>query len=203
MELISYASDFASFFIQNFKEREKIKSIILFGSAARGESGKESDIDIFIDVIGEAERLGMDAKKIVEEFFNSVKFNKYWKLLHIKNEINLIVGKLEEWKLRDSMLGNAIVLYQSYTPRLDNGRNVAILSWGNIKPDSRRVMLNKKIFGYNYYGKRYNGLLEKFDGKKIGSNVIIVQVEQLNLFLKEFRKFKVAVKMNRAFEYGK
>ncbi len=203
MELISYASDFASFFIQNFKEREKIKSIILFGSAARGESGKESDIDIFIDVIGEAERLGMDAKKIVEEFFNSVKFNKYWKLLHIKNEINLIVGKLEEWKLRDSMLGNAIVLYQSYTPRLDNGRNVAILSWGNIKPDSRRVMLNKKIFGYNYYGKRYNGLLEKFDGKKIGSNVIIVQVEQLNLFLKEFRKFKVAVKMNRAFEYSK
>jgi len=201
MELISYAADFASFIVQNFKEIKKIKAIILFGSAARGEAGKESDVDIFVDVIAEEKKTEKEIKKITNDFFDSVKFKKYWKLLGIKNEINVIVGNLDKWKLKDSMLGNALVLYQNYAPRLENGKNKVILSWGNIKPNSRRVMLNKKIFGYNYYGKRYKGALEKYEGRKIGSNVIIINTEFLNLFLKIFHGFKIAVKLMRIFEY--
>ena len=198
MELISYALDFASFMIQNLKEIDKIKAIILFGSAARGEAEKESDIDIFIDMIDE--KIGKDIKEIVNEFYDSIKFKKYWALLGIKNEINVIAGKLEEWKLKDSMLGSAIVLYQPYSKASDTGKSRAILSWGNIKPDSRRVMLNKKIFGYNYYGKRYEGLLYKYKGRKLGSNVIIVSIEHLSLFIKIFKSFKIAVKTARIFE---
>lgn len=201
MELISYAADFVSFFIQNTKNLEKIKSIILFGSAARGEATKESDIDIFIDILDGEKEIQKECGKIIAEFFDSVKFKKYWKLLNTENDINVIAGKIEGWKLKDTMLGNAIILYQYYAPKLEGGRSKAILTWENIKPNSRRVMLNKKILGYNHYGKFYKGLLQEYEAKKIGANVIIINIENLNIFLKMFHKFKVAVKIFRIFEY--
>lgn len=201
MELISYAMDFVSFLMQNLKTSEKIKSIILFGSVARGDAGKESDVDIFIDVVEDEKKIEKQIEKIKSSFFNSIKFNKYWKLLDITNDINVIVGKIDKWKLKDSMLGNAIVLYQKYVPVLEKGKNMIILSWGVIKQNSKRVMLNKKIFGYNYYGRLYKGMLGEYGGKKLGSNVIVVPAEDLNLFVKLFHNFKVAVKIIRVFEY--
>jgi len=200
MELVSYAIDFVSFLAQNFKEIGRIKSIILFGSVARGEAEKNSDIDIFIDVEGDEKKIEKEIKKIKNDFFSSIKFRKYWKLFGIENEINPIVGKIDKWRLKDSMLGNAIILYENYKPKLKNGRNIAVLTWGNIKPDSRRVMLNKKLFGYTYYGKRYKGLLDARE-VKIGTNVIFIDIERLNSCLLLFHKFKVPVKIIRVFEY--
>lgn len=199
MELISYALDFASFLVQNIKDKNKIKAIILFGSVVRGEADKESDVDIFIDTTDK--KLEDEIKKIKEKFFDSVKFKDYWNLLGVKNDINPMVGDLTKWKLRDTMLGSAIVLYQHYSPKLEKGSNKTILSWGNIKPDSKRVMLNKKISGYTHYGKRYSGLLEKHNGTKLGSNVILISTENLNLFLEAFHSFKIPVKISRIFEY--
>ena len=49
--LTAYALDFASFLIQKTKNRDKIRNIILFGSVARQDESKESDIDIFVDII--------------------------------------------------------------------------------------------------------------------------------------------------------
>jgi predicted nucleotidyltransferase len=201
MELISYSMDFASFVIQNLKDKENIKSIILFGSAAREEAEKDSDIDIFIDIINNKDKIEKEVKKIEDKFLDSVKFKNYWKLLGINNDLSIIVGRIEEWKLKDSMLGSSIILYQKYAPKLENGKSKAVLSWENINQNSRRVMLNKKIFGYNYYGKRYKGAIEKYLGKKLGTNVILVDIENINFFIKEFYKFKVPVKILRIFEY--
>ena len=200
MELVSYAADFVSFLIQNTKNIEKIKTIILFGSAARQEAGKDSDIDIFIDTL-DSKEIEKEIKEITSKFFNSVKFKSYWKLLNVKNEINIIAGKLKDWKIRDSMLGSSIVLYQKYSPILESGKNKAVLIWGNIKPNSRRVMLNKKIFGYKHYKRYYAGLLEQYEGRKLGTNVILIPTENINSFTKEFHKFKVPVRILRIFEY--
>src|SRR3989344_8710072 len=150
MELISYAADFVSFLLQNIKDKNRINSIILFGSIARDESDKNSDIDLFIDT---NEKIEGEINKIKDKFHDSIKYKKYWALLGIKNEINIVVGELDNWKLKDSMLGNAIVLYQHYSAKLSGGKNKAILYWENIKPDVKRVMLNKRIYGYNHYGK--------------------------------------------------
>lgn len=205
MELISYAIDFVSFLIQNLKnpEREKIKSIILFGSVAREGNDKESDIDIFVEIFDKADKIDKELIKIKNKFFDSVKVKQYWKLHDINNDINIISGKLEEWKLKDSMLGNSIVLYQKYSPRLEEGNNKVILLWGVIEKNSKRVMLNKKIFGYNYYKKKYKGIMEIYNGEKLGSNVIIIPIENLNAFLKIFYNFKIPVKIRRVFEYKK
>jgi predicted nucleotidyltransferase len=202
MELISYAVDFVSYLLQNIKEKDlaNIKSIILFGSVARGEAGAESDVDVFVDSLDE--KIEKNVLNLRDKFYGSSKFKKYWGLFGVKNEINVIVGKLDKWKLRDSMLGSSIILYQKYAPKLEEGKNKVVLYWGNVKPNSKRVMLNKKISGYNYYGRIYKGLLEKYNGVKIGSNVIVVDAEFLKLFLDAFHGFKVAVKMIRVFEYS-
>ena len=45
-KLIAYAEDFISFLLEKLnKESDKIKQIILFGSVARDEDSKNSDID--------------------------------------------------------------------------------------------------------------------------------------------------------------
>jgi len=201
MELVSYAIDFASFLMQNLKELNKIKSIILFGSVARGEATSKSDVDVFVEVFSESTILEKEINKIKDDFFESTKFKDYWNLFGIKNEINIIVGKLEDWKLKDTMLGSSIVLYSKYSPKLDEGENKVILYWDVIKNNSKRVMLSKKLFGYSHYGKKYKGLLEVYGGVKLGANVILIYAEEMNLFLKEFRKFKVKVRIRLVFEY--
>ncbi|PIN92670.1 hypothetical protein COU61_01400 [Candidatus Pacearchaeota archaeon CG10_big_fil_rev_8_21_14_0_10_35_13] len=197
MELISYSLDFASFLIQSLDNLESISSIILFGSVAREEADKDSDIDIFIDIVKIDKKLTKKIEGIKSKFFDSVKFKKYWKLMGVDNEINIIVDELDNWKLKDSMIGNSIILYQKYSSTISGGDKKALLSWGSIKPESRRVTLNKKLFGYKHYKKHYPGLLNKFNGSKMSTNTIMIPVEQLNLFIKEFRKLKIPVKILR------
>jgi predicted nucleotidyltransferase len=201
MELVSYAMDFVSFLMQNLTGFEKVKSVILFGSVSRGEATKKSDVDIFVDVFSGDKVLEKRINKIKNDFFDSRKFKDYWNLFGVKNEINVLVGKLNEWKLKDSMLGSSIILYEKYSPKLDEGKNKVILYWDVVRDNSKRVMLNKKLIGFSHYGKKYKGLLEIYGGIKLGSNVILVSAGELNLFLKEFRKFKAKVRIRRVFEY--
>src|SRR3989344_3593094 len=113
-KLIAYAEDFASFLLQTLNnETNKVKQIILFGSLARGEATKESDIDIFVDILDE--KLELKIKDIIEKFYTSIKVKKYWGLLAINNEISCTIGKLEEWdNLKKSILANGIVLFGKY-----------------------------------------------------------------------------------------
>ena len=203
MELISYAMDFASFFMQNSANLKNVNSVILFGSVARGEATKKSDVDLFLDVNENENKIEKEVKEIKDKFYESVKFKNYWKLLDIDNEINVIVGKLKYWNLKDSMLGSSLILYSSYSPRLDKGKNKTILYWQNIKNNSKRVMLSKKIFGFKHYKRIYHGFLEKYEGIKLGANVILINTENLNIFLKEFRLYGVKTGIMSVFEYSK
>src|SRR3989338_3571800 len=78
--LTAYALDFASFLIQKTKNRDKIRNIILFGSVARQDESKESDIDIFVDIIEDNKVIEKEISFILENFIDSVKHKDYWKL---------------------------------------------------------------------------------------------------------------------------
>jgi len=69
-KLLAYAQDFSSFLMQNIKEADKITKIILFGSTSRGESEKNSDIDIFIET---DEKLEQKINEIKDKFCDSLK----------------------------------------------------------------------------------------------------------------------------------
>src|SRR3989338_4870853 len=183
-KLLAYAIDFVSYVMQKLEKKE-IQQIIVFGSVAREQAGKESDVDIFIDT--EEKNLEKKIKKIKIDFFKSVKYHQYWKLLGIQNEINPLVGKLDAWKdLKPSIIADGIVLYSKFKMSIKEGKHETFFIWENIKPNSVRVLFNKQIFGYVQKDKFYEGLLQKYQGKRLGKGCIVVPLEHSLSFHKLF-----------------
>src|SRR3989344_8850555 len=186
-KLIPYAMDFASYFMEHMGD-SYVKNIILLGSASRGDAGGDSDVDTFIEM---DERNEKEAKKITEGFYKSRKFNDYWKLMGIENEIRPIFGRLDKWKqLHGSLLSDGIVIYGKFFKKTDGAHQV-IFAWENVKSPSKRVMINKKIIGYTQGKKRYSGMLQKLGGTRLGKGCIVVPIENYSQFYDVFRKQKI------------
>ncbi len=200
--LIAYALDFTSFLLEKLgKESEKISKVVLFGSVARGEASEKSDVDIFVDLISDEKNIRRMIEKSVNNFYTSIKFKKYWRLLGIENEINCIPGKLEKWKdVRRSIITDGIILYGKYKEHVKEGKLYCILSWKSIKPESKRAVFNKKMFGYSQRGKKYTGLVQRYSGEKM-DNAVIVPLEHANDIIKMFRKMKITVKIKNMSEF--
>jgi predicted nucleotidyltransferase len=197
-KLIAYSLDYVSFLLGNLNEKEvsSINNIILFGSVARGDFSKTSDIDIFIDVINEKTRIEKSVEKLTKDFFDSVKFKEYWKLLGIDKRIKPMVGKLKDWKdLRESIILNGITLYGKFKEFPEKGRPMILFQWDSIKNNSKRVLLNKRLFGYKQYGKIYKGLTETLGGEKLGSNSMLIPVEHYKKIENVFKDMKIVVSM--------
>ena len=67
----SYVSYFVSYLLYNLGETSNIQKIILFGSVAKGEEKKQSDVDIFIEVKMKNKNFEKNVKKIIEKFYKS------------------------------------------------------------------------------------------------------------------------------------
>ena len=203
-KLISYSADFASFLIQKTKHLENIKSIILFGSASRNEAGKNSDIDIFIDILKENKKIEKEFNEILDSFIKSSKYKNYWNLLGVVNEIKLTIGNLDKWhQLKTSIISNGIVLYGKYKTEIKKGKHETFFIWENVKPNSKRVLFNKQMLGYRQNNKFYEGLIQKYKGEKLGKGVIAVSNEHAQIFLNLFRKYKISVKIKKVLDYSK
>ena len=196
-KLVAYSIDFVSFLIEKLnKEAEKIKSVILFGSVTRGEAEKESDIDIFIE--GD-EKLEIRIKKLKEKFENSVKVKSYWSLLDVKNEINIHIGRLEEWKdLKRSIIANGIVLYGRYLGRQELVQHyLFIVSPG--KDRNKNVSIWRDLYGYTQkVGKKSyikKGLIREYGGKKLARGVFAVPIENAQKTILYLRKKRLKVQI--------
>ena len=187
--------------IKKTKNKNSIKHVILFGSVAREEAVKESDVDIFIDVVKEKNNLEKEFRTCLEDFTNSAKYKNYWKLFGITNNINIIVGLLKDWELENSIASTGITLYGKYQRKPLKGKDAVLLVWENVKPDSTRVLLNKNMFGYKKGKVFYKGLLQKHEGIKLGKGCILIDAPAYNQFIQVFKRLKVAVKIRRVFDY--
>lgn len=199
--LIAYAVDFASFLIARPTDTyKKISRIVLFGSVARGDAGEKSDVDIFIDTSDER-KVELEVESAKKEFYESIKFKKYWRLLGVENDIRCVVGRLEEWKdLQKSLISDGILLYGKYAAGVEITKHLTILGWGTIKPETKRVLFNKRMFGYRQKGKSYPGVLQKSGAHKL-DNAIIVPLENANDVLKLFRNMRIKVEIMDVGEY--
>lgn len=196
--LIAYAQDFSSFLLQQLgDEARKVKQIILFGSVARGEAGKESDVDLFVDVLDE--KLEKNIQDIKERFLSSIKVTKYWALLGIRNEIVCTVGKLANWKpLERSIILNGVVLYGKYMGK----PNLTPFFLFIVVPGKKRkenVSLWRMLYGYQQKVKkkvyRRSGLVIEYEGKKLGKSIFVLPAEhaqKMQSFLRA-KKFTVQV----------
>ncbi len=195
-----YASYFVSYLLNNLKDTENVKRIILFGSVARDEQTKDSDIDVFIEIKKKTKKLENEIKKIVEKFYQSREASLF-KLKGINNEFSIKIGELEDWKdLYNSIASTGIVLYGPYEiDKLPSGvKHYIIVFWDEIGRN-RGAFLNK-VYGFKARGKYYEGLLKKYDGDRLGKSCIILPVQYKGEIFRLLEKYKVKAKMIEVFK---
>lgn len=189
----AYASYFVSYLINELDELQNVNKIILFGSVARGEATKESDVDIFIDIKEKSKRIESKINKILNSFYKS-REALIFKTKGIDNKINIIMGKINEWpKLRDSIESSGIVLYGNYISSNVRGKKQVIIFWDKIGKN-RGAFLNK-IYGFKANKKAYKGLIEILGGRKIGKSSIMIPVENKEEIFKLFKGYMVNAKI--------
>jgi len=188
----AYASSFVSFLIRRLEDNMKeIDRIILYGSVAKGNAMKTSDVDIFIDT---KKDLKKKVNNIIDEFYDS-REALLFKVKGIRNEINVKTGELKNWReLHRSIISSGVTLWGRYEAREKpiGTRHKIIFYWDKIERN-RGAFLNK-IYGFKSRGKRYTGLLEKMDGGRIGKSSIIVPIEYKEEIIDLLKKYDVHVK---------
>lgn len=189
----AYASYFVSYLLMNIKDASLINKVILFGSASKGEASKDSDIDIFIDLEKDTKKLHMLIEKILEDFYKS-REALLFKAKGADNKINLIIGRLHEWKnINKSIESEGIMLYGRYTPTGRSGKKYAVIFWDKIEKN-RGAFLNK-IYGFKARDKVYKGLVENFKGMRLGKSSIMVPIEHRQEILGLIKKYKANAKI--------
>jgi len=199
-ELTSYAMDFTSFLIANTDDIDKI---ILYGSVARGDFNKNSDIDILIDT---KNKKSENRINIIEDKFYKTENYKKWKLKGLENDLSIIVGKLdsEEWQdLKRAIINIGILLYGKYSSNIKKSNHYSIFVFENIKPDSKRISIHRKFFGFKINKKKYIGLIEKFDGTRLGKSSIIIKTEHAKKIKDLFKSKKITPKIYDVFSDSK
>jgi len=185
----AYSSYFVSYLLMNMKSKENIDKIILFGSVAKNEANKNSDIDIFIELKKENSKTKKEIEDLLSKFYTS-REALLFRTKGIDNKINLIIGKLNEWKnLKKSIESTGIVLYGKYTSNSATGKKQIIIFWNKIEKN-RGAFLNK-LYGFKVKDKSYRGLIENLNGKKLGKSSMIIPIEHREEIIKLLKKYKV------------
>ena len=194
-----YASYFVSFLLNNLLSTENIKRIILFGSVARDEATKESDVDIFIEVKKNTNKFSEEIKKIEKDFYQSREASIF-RVKGINNDFNIKFGELKEWKdLYKSIASTGIVLYGPYEAKeLPSGVKHNIIIFWNKIGKNRGSYLNK-IYGYTIKGKYYKGLIDKYNEKKLGKSCMMLPIEHKNDIMILIKDHNVSAKVIETF----
>ena len=192
--LKSYASYFVSYLLDNIKTVDNIERIILFGSVSKNEATKESDVDLFIEVKKLTDKFRKDIKGIEESFYKSREATLF-KVKNIDNVFSIKIGKLKDWEtLHRSIASTGIIFYSKYeTKDLPKGlKHNIVIYWDKININ-RGAFLNK-VYGFKVGEKHYRGLLEKFNGKKIGKSCILIPIIYKQEIFDLLKKHKVEAK---------
>ncbi len=199
MNLKSYASYFVSYLLNNFKKIDVIESVILFGSAAKDQATKESDIDIFIEVKRKTQSIEKEIGVIEQQFYKS-REAALFKAEGIENPLSIKTGQLKDWPdLSESIASTGIMLYGSYEAKKSRkGKtHYTIVYWDNIGKN-RGSFLNK-VYGFSIKGKHYQGILEKYRGRKIGKSSIMLPVQFNKEIFKLLDRHQVKAKIIEVF----
>lgn len=185
-ELIAYASAFVSFALPKIN----VDEIILFGSVARNEADKKSDIDLFFNLKKDENKTKEILKKELERFYKS-KINEIWRLMGIKNDIKFEVGNLDKWKLKRSIISDGIVLFGRYKETPKNMNSFVQFTLKPIKNIAKRNRIIRKLFGRKEKKYSAEGIIEILKGKKISATSFIVPIEKADEIIKIMDKEKI------------
>ncbi len=195
LAFIGYAESFASFLLPELKDLS-VKDIILFGSTARGDYDKSSDIDIFIDL--EKEEDAPKVEKIVnsnlKKFYKSRIF-EVWGLKGIKSSISVKTGMLEKWGLKRSIISDGIILYGRYRQQPKGMKHYSLFVFEPIKNVTKRNRIIRQLFGRREKGYVREGIIKAINALPLSQRVLAVPIEQSNRVIELFSKERVDYKI--------
>ncbi len=195
-DMLSYASAFVSFILKPLEE-SGIKEIILFGSVARGDFDKKSDIDIFINLQNEkdSDEINEIVKKQLDKFYKS-KISEIWRNKGIVNEFNVKAGVLDKWELKRSVIADGIVLFGRYNAYPENVEHYYLFVFQPIKDITKRNRVIRRLFGRKEGKSLSPGLIEEVKGKKLSPTSFIVPLGSSDLeIIGVLRKEKIDYKI--------
>ena len=195
----SYASYFTAFLLSSLKNTDNLIRIVLYGSAAKGEATKESDVDIFMEVRKKTRRFENELKRVEEGFYKSREASLF-KAKGVENRFSIKCGDLKSWKeLYRSIASTGVVLYGPYEAHeLPSGtKHYIIVFWERIGRN-RGSFLNK-LYGFKVKDKRYRGVLLKSDGRKLGKSCIMLPIQYKNDIFMLLRKHEVKASVLEVF----
>ncbi|MEK6867640.1 MAG: nucleotidyltransferase domain-containing protein [Nanoarchaeota archaeon] len=182
---IAYTQNALTFVFLDATLINKCNAIYLFGSAARGEMERESDIDLFFDF----ELFFADStrnEKIIQEkedaihaalsrFSKSNDFQK-WKQLGFTPEFSANVGKLEEWELKTSIVADGILLY-SKEPMMSVTKRHVLITYVLPQKKTKYLSFIRTLFGRKEEGYKDAGIAGACQAQKMASTVLLVPKE--------------------------
>lgn len=193
----AYASSFVSYLLRKLEDKIKdIDGVILYGSVAKGNAMKTSDVDIFIDT---KKDLKKEVSDIVDEFYES-RVALLFKTKGIENEISVKTGELKNWEdLHRSIASTGIALWGRYQTREKpiGSQHKIIFYWDKIEKN-RGAFLNK-LYGFKSRGQNHRGLIEKINGFKIGKSNVIIPIEHKEEIIHLLKKYGVHAKSVEVF----
>lgn len=77
-----------------------------------------------------------------------------------------------------------------------------LVFWENVSPEVTRVILNKRLFGYNSNGQFRPGAAEKYGCKRLGKGCISVPYVNLRPVLEIFTSLNVQFKIREVVDFG-
>ena len=187
-ELIAYAHSFISFVFPKIKG---IKEIILFGSVAREEAEKESDIDLFFDVNEKDENQIKEIIKTELKKYYKSKIAETWLLKGIKNPIKIEVGDLNKWKLKRSIISQGITLFGEHKELPENLKKYFYFNIEPINNISKRNRIIRKLFGRKENNYETIGIIKQDNGKKLTPTSFFCPQENLNNIIELLKKEKI------------
>ncbi|EFK96349.1 protein containing Nucleotidyltransferase domain [sediment metagenome] len=190
-ELIPYAIDFTSYLLLKISG---IDRVILHGSVARNDYDSDSDVDLFIDTPKDINKLLI---KTIDNYYKTNKFNE-WELKGFSNSISAIFGKLDskDWQdLKRSIMNTGIILYAKYKSQPKKTNQYTLFNLENIKPEKKRVLVYRKLFGFSQNKKFYPGLINKYNAIKVGKGTILVPIEHTNDLKKYLQSKNISPKL--------
>ena len=190
-KLHAVASSFVAYLIDRFGE--SVRGAYLFGSAARGEATKDSDIDIFVDTAQ-----NQAAINVVADRFEATTAAKAFRSAGIKNPIRALAGNLGAMEFSDlklSIAADGIVLYGRALPA-ERGRQPQLLIWFEApKQQKKKVAFLRKIYGRTEKNRQYTGLVQEMGGFKAGAGAAIIPIRHKARFLAELRWARLKYKI--------
>ena len=181
-DALPYVYDFVRILVG--KINGKAKDIILFGSVARGDFDRKSDVDIFVNV--SKSKIGT-VQKAVDSAQNEFELyaERTWKLQGADLPIKCIVGDIDSsrWsELKREIISSGISLYGKYKELPDELKHYFIFSFNLSKRESKDVVAAiRKIYGYSTKkGEKtykHGGLLDNVGGEKMNPGVIMVPAD--------------------------